>query len=126
MMDPNWNRFRFDVDDSMAGAQEQLAQSEQDRQRAKRVWDRIRNELDKDGPMAQLLAQFREDAVRAMGELIYVETSDAGVRALQADVQRSLRTMEHIDTFQNAAEVADANAQSEIDSDEQPLTESED
>lgn len=124
-MDPRWNPFRMDVDEAMADAQVQQQQSEQDRQRVKRTWQSIQNALEKDGPMAALLTQFREDAVTALGALIYADSTDsARIRELQADVQRSLRTMEHIDTFQNAAEVADANSESDEDL-EQPLTESE-
>lgn len=102
-----FDQLRLDVDEAMADAQ-----ANKNGQHAIQIWRRIARELENGGPFADLLLSFREDAVKAMSDMVYADPNDAArIAALQADVQRSLRTMEHIDEFQNAAQAADANAE---------------
>lgn len=108
------NAFRLDVDEAMSDAQEAQYAAEADRQEVRAAWQRIATELARGGPFATMLMSFRSDATRAMSELVYADPADAkAIAALQADVQRTLRTMEHIDEFRNAADAADANIEGE-------------
>jgi hypothetical protein len=110
----NLDPFRLDVDEAMAQAQEQQREAEVERQKTRAVWQRIASELEHGGPFAALLTEFRQDATRALSDLVYADSNDSvRIASLQADVQRSLRTMEHIDEFQNAAQAADANVEGE-------------
>lgn len=107
--------FRLDVDEAVRDAQEAQREAELDRQQAKETWSRIARELEQGGPFAQMLMSFRSDATKALSELVYADPTDTKhIAALQADVQRTLRTMEHIDEFRNAAEAADANTEGEM------------
>jgi type II secretory pathway component PulF len=113
------DQFRLDVDEAMAMAQEAAA-SESERRRVKQVWLSIENQLTKGGPFAEMLIQFRQDAVSAMSEMVHADPTDTKLMAsLQADVRRSLRTMEMIDSFSSAAKAADANDETIVSVDEE-------
>jgi hypothetical protein len=106
------DKFRLDVDEAMEQAQARKGV-------AVDVWRRIARELEKGGPFADLLMKFRDDAVTAMSDLVYADANDpVRIAALQSDVQRCLRTMEHIDAFENEAQAADANTEVEAPDDE--------
>lgn len=120
MIDQLMNGYRLDVDVSMAAAQEQARESEAERQKAIAVWRGISIEMERGtGPFAQMLAQFRDDATKALSDLVYADPADAKhIQSLQANVRRCLDTMEHIQSFRTAAEAADANTEGDTLSDD--------
>jgi hypothetical protein len=102
MMDEVLDAFRLDVDEAMA-----LAQGD----KSVAIWKSIEADLVTGGPFSEMLKAFRRDAVRALSDIVYADSNDAvRISALQADIQRSLRTMELIDEFKGAAEASLANA----------------
>jgi len=115
------DRYRFEPGEAMASARAAQAHPDSERQRVIDLWRRIDYELDHDGPISQLLWGFRGQAVEAMSQLIYAETSDPNIMRLQNDVRRSLETMEHIGDFKSAAEAVGANETSELDDEDPPL-----
>lgn len=99
----NIDDYKLDLDEAMALAQgkENIA-----------IWRSIAAHMERGGPFAELLLEFRADAVKSMSDIVYANPNDAvRIAALQADIQRSLRTMEHIETFESRAQAADANTE---------------
>jgi hypothetical protein len=108
--------YRLDVDEAMSMAQIERA-AEQERHRTINIWEGIRGEIERGaGPFAEMLIAFRQDAVKAMSDLVWADPNDVSrIAALQADVQRSLRAMEHIDEFRSGARAAIANSDTSED-----------
>lgn len=100
----NLDEFRLDVDEAFGEAQSRRNET------VRRIWRQIARDLKDAGPFSAMLHAFRADATEAMTALVYANSGDAAqIASLQATVQQSLRTMERIDEFQNAAAAVDAN-----------------
>lgn len=105
--------FDADMEDTALG---KIA--ERERHSVAGTWQAIRDDLRKAGPFAKMILSFRASAVEALTDLAFVETQDANVLRLQAEVRRFVQTIEIIHGYRDGAAAVDANVNAPVDDDD--------